>query len=411
MNDLELKARAALGILLLLVVCWLLSTDRKAVKLRIVVAGLGLQFVFAWIVLKSAWGRAFFDGANTAINKLLDFSAYGANFVFGQLAPEPGAQCPVGFVFATQILTTIIFFASLMSVLYHLGIMQIVVRGCAWVMQRTLQTSGAETMSTAANIFVGQTEAPLLVKPYISAMTSSELMAIMVGGFATVAGGVLAAYVGMLKGAVPDIAGHLLACSVMAAPGTLMVSKLLVPETERAVTANELVTKMPKNTVNVVDAAAVGASEGVSLALNVAGMLIAFVAMVKMVDALLDVTLHTDLAAVFAKVFAPLAWLMGIETADVPEVGRLLGVKLVLTELMAYTDLGKVADKLSPRSVLLTSYALCGFANFASIAIQIGGIGAMAPERRSDIARLGVKAMAAGFLVTVITAAIAGIII
>lgn len=421
-----LIARGVAGIAAILGLAYLLSTDRRAVRPRIVAVGLGLQVLFALIVLRTDAGRAFFAGVGAGFNRLLEFASAGTTFILNGLGTPAGAA---GYVFAFHTLTTIIFFASLLSVLYHLGVMQLIVKGVAFVMQRTLKTSGAETLSAAANIFVGQTEAPLLVKPFIAKMTRSEIMAIMTGGFATVAGGVMAAYVGMLSGSYPGIAGHLLAASVMAAPAGLMMAKLLVPEVEKSETANTLDIKVDRTSVNVIDAAAAGATDGVTLVLNVSGMLLAFVALVALIDFLLGwssgalfgalgwsawgglLQPSLDLATVLKYAFAPLAWLIGIESGDVLDVGGLLGKKMVLTEFIAFQELGTMREQLSPRSFTMASYALCGFANLASIAIQIGGIGAMAPSRRSDLARLGMKAMLAGFVTTCLTAAIAGMLI
>ncbi len=416
MDDLALKMRGAIGIVLMLGLAFLFSSHKRLVRPRVIGFGLGLQLAFAWIVLKTEFGEAFFAKANTIIIGLLDFSQYGAHFVFGPLAPEPGTPNTVGFIFFTQTLTTIIFFASLMAILYHLGIMQLVVRAVAWVMRRTMKTSGAETLSASANIFVGQTEAPLLVRPFIDRMTRSEIMAIMTGGFATVAGGVMAAYVGMVKDVFPDIAGHLMAASVMAAPAGLMIAKILVPESEASETAGGASIRVEKTSSNVIDAAAGGAADGMKLVLNVAAMLLAFVALVKLGNYILGwggeilgyegVTIE----GILSYVFAPLPFLMGVESGDVFQVSRLLGEKIVLTEFIAFDHLGQMGEQLSPRSFMMASYALCGFANFASIAIQIGGISAMAPGRRSDLARLGLKAMLAGFLTTCVTAAVAGIV-
>lgn len=411
------KVQGVIGIVVFLVACFLLSEKRSAVKLRIVAFGLTLQFVFALIVLKTELGKNFFSGANDAIMKLLAFSNKGIEFVFGPLGIPPENTGSIGFVFAVRALCPIIFFAALMSVLYHLGIMQLIVRVIAWVVQRSLKTSGAETLSAAANIFVGQTEAPLLVKPFIEKMTRSEIMAVMTGGFATVAGGVMASYVAMLSNTYPGIAGHLLAGSTMAAPAGLMIAKLLVPETETAATANSLDVNVEKNSRNVIDAAATGASDGMMLVLNVAAMLVAFISLIALVDAGLgwvgDYFGRSDLSliVIFKTLFSPLAWLMGISSQDTAAVGGLLGTKLVATEFVAFDTLAKVGSTISERSGTLTAYALCGFANFASIAIQIGGIGAMAPSRRGDLASIGVKAMFAGFLTTCLTATVAGLVL
>lgn len=409
------KVQGVFGILVFLLLCYALSTDRRAVKPRIVIGGLCLQVLFAIIVLKTDLGRHVFEAANRAVTRLLSFAEKGTSFVFGPLGVPPYESGTLGFTFAIHALCPIIFFASLMAVLYHLGIMQLVVKGVAWVVQRTLKTSGSETLSAAANIFVGQTEAPLLVKPFIGKMTKSEIMAVMTGGFATVAGGVMAAYVGMVQASIPDIAGHLLTASVMAAPAGLMVAKILVPETETSATASSLDVKVEKTARNVIDAAASGASDGVMLVLNVAAMLLAFVSLIALIDFLLGmISAGLDLKTIFKWVFSPVTWLMGIESADRMDAAGLLGTKLVATEFAAFTELGamKAGDgTMSERSMRMMSYALCGFANFASIAIQIGGIGAMAPERRGDLAALGLKAMLAGFLTTCLTATVAGLLI
>lgn len=414
MDDFNLKVQGAIGIFAMLALCYVFSTSRKSIKPRIVFYGLGLQFLFAYLILKTSPGRAFFDKANTVIMKLLSFSEEGAKFVFGSLGTADG---PLGFNFAFQVLTTIIFFASLMGVLYHYGVMQRIVRAVAWVMQRTLGTSGAETLSASANIFVGQTEAPLLVRPFIKGMTKSEIMTVMTGGFATVAGGVMASYVGMLKDVFPDIAGHLLAASVMAAPGGIMISKILFPETEKPETSGSLEINVERTTRNGVDAAAGGASDGMQLALNVGAMLFAFVALIKLMDALLGWGgsfigfENASLQSLLMYVFSPIAYAMGVPRAEVFEVSKLLGTKMVATEFMAFLSLGSGDVQLSPRTMTMCSYALCGFANLASIAIQIGGISAIAPERRSDLAQIGLKAMFAGFLTTCLTATIAGLMV
>lgn len=417
MEDFALKARGAIGIVVILAFAWLLSTNRSKVKPRVIVFGLGLQVTFALIVLKTEFGAWFFSKANGAVNQLLGFSREGADFVFGPLAIPPTEPGSLGFMFFFQPLVTIIFFASLMALLYHLGIMQLVVRGVAWVMIRTLRTSGAETLSASANIFVGQTEAPLLVKPFIAKMTRSEIMAVMTGGFATVAGGVMATYVAIVSDVFPDIAGHLMAASVMAAPAGLMMAKILVPETETPETAGVVKIEVERTAANSVDAAASGASDGMKLVLNVAAMLFAFVAMVALIDFLLGWIggwigfEQLSLTWILQYALAPLAYAMGVESGDVTTVSRLLGEKLVLTEFVAYLNLKEVGEQLSDRSLTIASYALCGFANFASIAIQIGGISAMAPERRAVLAELGVKAMFAGFLTTCLTATVAGLLI
>ena len=320
---------------------------------------------------------------------------------------------------AFNVLPTIIFFASVMTVLYHLGVMQKVVGGIAWVMQRTMRTSGAETLSAAGNIFVGQTEAPLLVKPFVDRMTRSELMAVMTGGFATVAGGVMAAYAGMLVGFFPDIAGHLMAASVMSAPAALVVAKLMVPEEEKAETAGEFRTKLERPDVNVIEAAARGASEGLKLALNVGAMLLAFLAMIALLNAVLGWAAGLvgieglTLERILGWLLAPVAWAMGVPWAEAAPVGSLMGIKTVANEFVAFLGLAERMGQggLSTRAATIATYALSGFANFSSIAIQIGGIGGIAPRRRRDLARLGLRAMIGGSIAAFMTAAIAGVLI
>lgn len=429
-----------LGILTILGICWLLSTNRRAIRWRTVAWGLGLQLVFAVLILKTTPGLWLFDAARSAVLRLLSFTDIGAGFLFGNLyrgTPEIARNLPpgevsgqvqvidgatgglvdLGVVIAIHVLPTIIFFSALMSVLYHLGIMQRLVQGMAWVMQRTMKTSGSETISSAANIFVGMTEAPLVVRPFVGTMTMSELMAVMVGGFATVAGGVMAAYVRF--GIDP---GHLLTATVMSAPAALVLAKMMVPETEESRTAGTVKLEVETETVNIIDAAASGALVGLRLAANVGAMLIAFVAMVALVDFLLlklseplagfiPVLEGLSLSRIFGWIFSPLAWLIGVPAADVKTVGSLIGTKVAVNEFLAYIDLAQARDALSDKGYLIATYALCGFANFGSIAIQIGGIGGIAPERRQDIARLGFKAMITGALASAMTAALAGILV
>jgi concentrative nucleoside transporter, CNT family len=331
------------------------------------------------------------------------------------------------------VLPTIIFFSSLMTVLYHLGVMQLIVKGAAWVMMRTMKTSGAETLSAAGNIFVGQTEAPLMIKPFVGRMTMSELMAVMTGGFATVAGGVMAAYVGMLVAFFPDIAGHLIAASVMSAPAALAVAKLMYPEKEEPVTRGTLKVEVESSDANVIDAAARGAGEGLTLALNVGAMLLAFIALIALLNALLGWTSDTvgltalmqhqgwiaadarlTIEMILGWVFAPVAWVMGVPWHDATTVGTLLGVKTALNEFVAYLQFSSLlgaGEPLSPRSIVITTYALAGFANFSSIAIQIGGIGGIAPTRRSDLSRIGLRAMVGGTLAAFLTGTIAGMVL
>jgi CNT family concentrative nucleoside transporter len=418
--------QSLIGIVLLLGLAWLLSSDRKNVPWRIIAWGLGLQMLFAVLVLKTPPGRWLFDQLNTLVITLLGYTNDGSRFIFGSLldtslpvvqSGESVGAAQLGFIFAFQVLPTIIFFSSLMAVLYHLGVMQLLVRGVAFVMFHTMKTSGAETLSAAGNIFVGQTEAPLLVKPFVDDMTMSELNAVMTGGFATVAGGVMAAYVGMLSGVFPDIAGHLMAASVMSAPAALVVAKIMLPETEVSKTSGVMELQIEKVDVNVMDAAARGASEGMTLALNVAAMLLAFLALIAMGNGFLGwsaglvgiegLTLET----VAGYVFWPLAWAMGVPAAECGEIGRLLGMKTILNEFVAYLQLAQVSDGLSHRSMVIATYALCGFANLGSIGIQLGGIGGIAPKRRGDLARIAFKAMIAGTLAAFLTANIAGMLI
>lgn len=425
--------RALLGIALLLGIAVALSENRRRIRPRLVFSGLALQWLFAILILRTAPGRALFDWAREGVTAVLGFTDVGASFLFGNLyrgdpgvlghippGPGPirvmdgasGEMIDLGFSVAIHVLPTIVFFSALMSVLYHLGVMQLLVRGAGWVMARTMGTSGAESLSAAANIFVGQTEAPLVVRPYVSDMTRSELMAIMTGGFATVAGGVLAAYI---KFGID--AGHLLAASVMSAPAALVIAKIILPETATSAKAGARVDAGEKTTANVIDAAASGAGDGLKLALNVGAMLMAFVSLVAVVDAGLGWiggfigAEGLTLSRILGWGFAPVAWAIGVDSADILPVGELLGTKVAVNEFLAYLDLAAAAESLSDRSYTITTYALCGFANFSSIAIQIGGIGSIAPDRRQDLARLGVKAMLGGALASFMTAAIAGALI
>ena len=427
-----------IGIATMLGLAVLLSYDRKKIDWRLVGSGLALQALFGVIVLKTGPGKVVFNAIGRAITGLLGFQEQGARFVFGNLVqsnvpvgvPGPaGLETTAGFVantgafFAFNVLPTIIFFSALMSVLYYLGIMQVVVKGIAWVMQKTLRTSGAETLSAAGNIFLGQTEAPLLIKPFVKTFTASELNTVMVGGFATVAGGVLAAYVGMLQGTFPNIAAHLLAASVMNAPAGLILSKMIRPEVGEPLTKGTLKMEVERTESNVIEAAAGGAAQGVQLAINVAAMLMAFVALV----ALLNFGLQwfgtsvlrlsgepLSLQFLLGQLLRPLTWVMGVPWQDTAYVGGLIGIKTSLNEFVAYAqfagDLGS-GISLAPRSAIITTYALLGFANFSSIAIQIGGIGGLAPERRGEIASLGLRAMIAGNLAAFMSASLAGMLV
>jgi CNT family concentrative nucleoside transporter len=432
------RLRSLLGLLALVGLAWALSVDRTRVPWRVIGWGIGLQLLFALFILKTPIGVGVFDAASATVVQLLGFTVDGARFIFGDLVHDnvpvgtggvgpggsfeelPGQVARTGASFAFNVLPTIIFFSSLMTVLYHLGVMQLAVKGMAWVMQRTMRTSGAETLSAAGNIFVGQTEAPLLIKPFIERMTMSELMAVMTGGFATVAGGVLAAYVGILLAYFPDIAGHLMAASVMSAPAALVVAKLMYPESEEPETTGTLEVNVERPDVNVIDAAARGASEGLFLALNVGAMLLAFIALVYMLNGVLGwlgalVGMGgLTLELLLGWLLAPLAWLMGVPWADAPAVGSLMGVKTVLNEFFAYFQLAGTLDgehDLQPRSIIIATYALSGFANFSSIAIQIGGIGGLAPSRRQDLSRVGLRAMIAGSIAAFMTATVAGMIL
>ncbi|MBI4064032.1 MAG: NupC/NupG family nucleoside CNT transporter [Elusimicrobia bacterium] len=409
------------GTLILIAIGWIFSGHKNRVNWRTVAWGALLQLVFALLVLKTPPGRWFFSVMNDAITGLLAFQEEGAKFVFNTLAIPPGQEGSLGFFFAFQVLTTIIFFSSLISVLYYLGIMQKVVLIFAKVMHKFMGTSGAETLSASANIFVGQTEAPLLIKPYVEEMTDSELLCIMVGGMATVAGGVMAAYVGMLKAHFPDIAGHLLAASVMSAPAALLMAKIILPETGKPKTLGTVKLEYRDPSINVIEAAANGASTGLQLALNVGTMLIAFMSLLALLNFLISQGFMLagiegmSLEKLLGHAFAPLAWIMGTPWKDCQVIGQLMGEKTVLNEFVAYLHLAQFSQAnpgaLDYRSYVIATYALCGFSNFLSIGIQIGGIGAIAPTRKPDLARLGIKALIGGSLASFMTATIAGLLI
>ena len=411
-----------LGMCFLLLMAWGISTNRRMIPWRTVCWGLALQFIFAILILKTGPGQWFFRVMNDAVVTLLGFQAEGAKFVFNALAIPPGQPGSLGFYFAFQVLTTIVFFSSLLSILYYLGVMQVVVLFFAKIMARTCGTSGAESLSASANIFVGQTEAPLLVRPYIEDMTDSELLCVMTGGMATVAGGVMAAYVGMLHDKFPDIAGHLLAASVMSAPAALVMAKLLLPESGKPKTMGVVEITYKDPSVNIIEAAANGATVGLQLAFNVGAMLVAFMSLLAMANWLLQhacgVFGHPEIGfeTVLGWLFAPVAWLMGVPWADCLTVGQLMGEKTFFNEFVAYTHLSDfahdaTAKPLAYRSYVIATYALCGFSNFLSIGIQIGGIGALAPRRKADLARLGLRALVAGSLACFLTATIAGALI
>lgn len=408
------------GIAVILMVAYAFSRDRKAIRWRSVFLGIAVQIGFAVAILGvPSMGlpgvfRFVFDTLNWLVTALVDFTNAGSHFVFGPLAE---IKDPWGFIFAFRALPTIIFFSALMSGLYHLGVLQRVVRGFAWVMQKTMKTSGAETLSGAANIFMGQTEAPLLVRPFIARMTESEVYCVMVGGMSTIAAGVEGAYIGLLHSRVADIAGHLLTASAMGAMGGLVISKIIFPETKRPMTDGHVKLSTQKIDANVIEAFSRGASDGVMLALNVGGMLIAFMALISILDAAIaqaGVWLHLaqpiGFAILIGHLCQPLAWLMGVPWTEAAQVGRVIGEKVVINEFIAYTHLAETAAQLSDRTVLIASYALCGFANFSSIGIQIGGIGGMAPEQKPTIARLGLLAVLGGNLACFLSACVAALI-
>lgn len=405
------------GLVVFLALAWSLSLDRKRFPWRTVICGLALQFSVGFLILKTGPGRAFFDFFNAAVSRFISFAEKGTAMVFGPLASAPALETGFGpgngFIFAVVVVGTIILVSAVSSFLYHYGALQLVVRGVAWVMRRVLRTSGSESLSAAANIFMGQTEAPLVIRPYLPRMTRSELLAMMVGGMATIAGSVLGAYVGFGMDA-----GHLLTASVISAPASLVVAKIMLPETEVSETAAGAHAKVERTTINGLDSLCHGASDGMKLAINVMAMLIAFVAIVALINYSLGfllrgvgVNVQQPLQLAFGWLNAPFAWLMGIPWKDCFVVGEVLGERIVLNEFIGYLKLGGMKESLDPRSFTITTYALCGFANFSSIAIQIGGIGALAPTRRKDLAQLGLRSMAGGLLACYLTAAIAGILI
>lgn len=399
-----------IGLIVILSIAYLISNNKEKINWRLVAIGIGLQILFALLILKFPLGRAAFEGVSSVITGLLEFTKEGSRFLFGDLVDSN----KFGFIFAFQILPTIIFFSAFMSVLYYLGIMQFIISILAKGIVKLLGTSGAETLSAVANIFLGQTEAPLVVKPFVSSMTKSELLTIMTGGMATVAGSVMAGYVAMGVNA-----GHLLAASIMAAPAGLILSKMIFPETETPVTKGKTELKSEKINSNVIDAAAHGAGEGLHLALNVGAMLIAFIAIIAFLNAAIGWIgglvgfPGLSLSWILGRLFAPLVYVMGVPGSDAVAAGNLLGQKIVLNEFVAYTQLADFIKSggLSPKAITIMTYALCGFANFSSIAMQIGGIGGLAPERRQEIAQLGIRALIGGALATCMTGTIAGLLL
>lgn len=442
--------RGIFGIILLLGIAYLFSNNKKKINWRLVGTGLLIQIVFAVLIIKGdqlgnwfaplGWPKDFFRFVSSFFVLILQFTSEGAKFVFGNLGLGPGNPESIGTFFAFQVLPTIIFFASLMSVLYYLGVMQKIVQGMAWFMARVMGTSGAESLSCTANIFVGQTEAPLMIKPYLKGMTQSELLTVMVGGMATIAGGVMAAYIQILGSAFAKanniplqeaqllFATHLLGASVMAAPAAMLISKIIYPETEESETKGTVKVQVEKNASNIIEAAAVGAGDGLSLALNVAAMLIAFIALIALVNYFLGwagnifgfnqyLTSHfggpLSLQLVFGSVLQFIAFGIGVPWENAYQFGSLIGTKVVLNEFVAYLDLGNLMQAKSivnEKSILMITYALCGFANFSSIAILIGGMSPLAPNRRSDLAKLGLRAVLGGTIATLMTATLAGIL-
>ena len=400
-----------IGIFALLIIAYLLSNNRKAIKFETILWGIGLQIFFGLIILKIPFIKSQFFFVDKIFKTLISFSDKGGDFLFSSFIPNVGYhEAMVNFAF--RALPVVIFFSSLISVSYHFGIVQIVVKWVAKIMEKSMKTSGAETLSISANIFVGQTEAPILIRPYINNMTKSELMAVMTGGFATVAGSVLALYVLWLE-KIPGIAGHMLAASIMSAPAALVISKLIYPETENTKTIDDLNLNIKKDSENAMDALGKGATDGLKLAANIGAMLIAFISILSMVNYTLDYVFQINLQEILGYVFAPLAWMMGIPWEEANMVGRLMGEKIVLTELIAYGTLGDLINNnmISDRSAIIASYALCGFANFGSIGIQLGGIGSMAPQKRNILSQIALKAMIGGALASWLTATIAGILI
>jgi CNT family concentrative nucleoside transporter len=410
-----------LGIFTMLALAYIFSTDRKAIRLKTVLWGLGLQFAFAFFVLRFEIGRLLFQKAGDAVNTLLSFAFVGSTFMFGELGKKVSS---LGFIFAFQVLPTIIFIAAVFAFLYHIGVMQILIRAFAWIMTRVMGASGAESLDIAASIFMGQTEAPLTIRPFLNKLTKSELMCVMTCGMAHVSGGIMAAYI-----AVGVEAKHLLTAVIMTAPGTLLMAKMLVPETEEPLTAGRVQMPEMEREANFLGAISRGTSDGLNLALNVGAMLISFIALLALTDYLfggvhnwlayhsqnwlwghLAVIFPDSLETMFGWVFAPIAWLIGIPKHDALTVGNLLGTRMALNEVVAFTKLGTMKDMLDPRSFTIATFALCGFANFSSIGIQIGGIGALAPDQRAQLAKFGIRAMLAGTMANLMSASIVGIL-
>src|SRR5450755_1516134 len=403
-----------LGILFVLSMCFLFSTNRRAIRYKTVFWGLGLQIALAFLVMRWKYGQLVFNKLGAGAKWLLDFSYYGSSFVFGDLGKKGS---PAGFIFAFQALPIIIFIAAFFALLYYYGVMQVIVKAAARVMTRLMGASGAESLNVAASIFMGQTEAPLTIRPFLPDVTRSELMTIMTSGMAHVSGSLMGAY--MAYGIRPE---HLLAAVIMTAPGTILIAKVLVPETEQPLTAGKVEIAGIERDTNALGAVARGTVDGLHLALNVAAMLISFIALVYLVDACFG-GVHNLLAAhhvawfpssleqIFGWVFAPVAWLAGVPWHDCSTVGNLLGLRMVTNELVAFQRLGPMQATLAPKSFTIATFALCGFANFSSIGIQIGGIGALAPNKKSELARLGIRAMLAGTMANLMSASLVGIML
>src|SRR5580693_1606140 len=391
-----------LGLLTMLGLAYAFSTNRRAIRMKTVAWGLGLQIAMAIFVLRTPKGERLFAWLGAGAKHLLDFSYYGSDFVFGDLGRQASS---VGFIFAFQVLPTIIFIAAFFAVLYHIGIMQLIIRAGAWVMTTVMGASGAESLNLAASIFMGQTEAPLTIRPFLPELTQSELMTVMTSGMAHISGGMMAAYI--LFGIE---AKHLLTAVIMTAPGTIMMAKMMMPETETPRTMGTVRLEVEQTDVNVIDAAGRGTGEGLQLALNVGAMLISFLALIALVNAVLGVA-GLSLEQIFGWLFAPIAWSMGVPWHDAPRIGNLLGTRMALNEFVAYSKLGPMKDSLDPRSFTIATFALCGFANFSSIGIQIGGIGELAPNKRTDLARLGLRAMLCGTMANLMSASIVGVML
>ena len=413
---------SGLGLVVMLAIAWVFSRNRRAINWRTVGWGVALQFIFALLVLKTPPGRAFFGAANAAASGLIEFQKEGAKFVFGSLALPPGDAGSLGFFFAFQVLTSIVFLASVISVMYYVGLLQRIVLFFSKIMVYTMGTSGAETLNAAAVPFLGQTEAPILIKPYIEAMTESELFCLMVAGMATIASGVMVVYAAMLKPFFPDSAGQILAAMIMEAPAALLVTKMLIPETGKSKTMGGVKLEYHEDATNIFEAAANGATTGIQLAFNVAAMLIAFMSILAMVNAGFHFAFGlfghpgVGLETVLGWLLSPLAWVMGVPWKDAPIIGQLIGEKTVLNEFVAFVHMSQwaaahAAQPLERRSFMIGIHALCGFANFLSIAIQIGGLGVLAPSRKADVSRLGLLALLGGSLASFMTGCIAGMIV